>query len=741
MDADALLEGLTPAQREAATHVDGPLLILAGAGSGKTRVLTRRVGYLLSLGIPPGQILAITFTNKAAGEMRGRVEEVTGRKLRDFGRFADFHPTICTFHSLCLRVLRLYADKLGVPDNFVIYDTADQTAAVKQAIKLADVSSTNFSPAACRERISNAKNKLLTADRFTEGAADFFGRNVAKIYRFYEKILRDNGALDFDDLLMLACLGLRDNAKVLKKLQDRFRYVLIDEYQDTNHAQYLLAHMLAQNGRNIAVVGDPDQSIYAWRGADISNILNFEDDYPDAKIVRLEQNYRSTQNILDAASALIANNTRRKEKRLFTDKGAGPKLRVLHCQDEHDEADQVARWLRVRQAAGTPWGETAVFYRMNSLTRVMEEALRRHQIPYQIARGTEFYNRREIKDALAYLKIVANPADEVSLERVINSPTRGIGKTTVNALQAFAREQQITLDAATRRAGDVSALNARAVAAVDRFAKLMAGWRELLHGRPAAGDAEVDGMFAAVADESAPGTVRAVLEAVLRDSGLDAQAKKDDPTSESQVANLAELVSSAAEFDREQPEATLLDYLAQTALLGDADSVEEGGGQVTLMTLHAAKGLEFPAVAMIGLEMDCLPHSRSAGDPDQLEEERRLAFVGITRAQEHLMLSRAAVRTVRGERLPQAQSTFLKELPPELLDVEDRTGVNDLPTYGDRRPAAGKSGLSPGQQVKHFKFGPGRVVEVDDLGKRATVDFAKFGRKNLMLEYAKLTPA
>jgi DNA helicase-2/ATP-dependent DNA helicase PcrA len=662
--------------------------------------------------------------------MRERVETVTGKKLRDFGRFADFHPTICTFHSLCLRILRLYAEELGVPDNFVIYDSADQTAAIKSAIKEADVSSTNFSPAVCREHISNAKNKLQTADRFSQDATDFFTRNLAKIYRFYEKTLRDNGAVDFDDLLMIACRGLRDNPKVLAKMQDRFRYILIDEYQDTNHAQYLLAHMLAQGKRNIAVVGDPDQSIYAWRGADISNILNFEDDYPDAKIVRLERNYRSTQNILDAATALISQNTQRKDKRLYTDKGAGPKLKVVHCQEEHDEADQVARWLTVRHAAGTPWGEMAVFYRMNSLTRVMEEALRRHKVPYQIVRGTEFYNRREIKDALAYLKAIANPADEVALERIINTPTRGIGKTTINALQSFARSQSITFDAAIGRAADVPGLAARAVTAVGRFAELMQGWRELLHGKPA----DSSEMFST--ETVAAGTVQAVLESVIRKSGLETQAKKDDPTGDAQQANLAELISSAAEFDREQPEGTLLDFLAQSALVGDAD-VPTPEGQVTLMTLHAAKGLEFPVVAMIGLEMDCLPHSRASGDPDQLEEERRLAFVGITRAQEHLMLSRAAVRTVRGERLPTATSMFLKELPGTLLEVEDRTGTDDLPNYTGNAQRQ-KSSLTPGQRVRHFKFGLGTVVDVDDLGKRATVDFTQWGKKTLMLEYAKL---
>ena len=732
-EQEALLEGLTPEQRAAATHVDGPMLILAGAGSGKTRVLTRRVGYLLGLGIPPGQLLAITFTNKAAGEMRHRVEEVTGRRLRDFGRFADFHPTICTFHSLCLRLLRTYSDRLDVPDDFVIYDTADTTAALKQALKDADVSSTNFTPGTCREAISNAKNRLLTADAFAKDVGDFFGKTVARVYKHYEKILRQNKALDFDDLLMVACHKLRDHPKVLASLQEKFRYVMIDEYQDTNHAQYLLAHMLAARPpHNLAVVGDPDQSIYAWRGADMTNILNFEDDYPAAKIVLLEQNYRSTSRILDAASALIAHNTQRKEKGLKTDKGTGPPIRCVACQDEHDEADQVARWLMTRKAAGLGWDEMAVFYRMNALTRVLEEALRRHKIPYQIARGTEFYNRKEVKDTLAYLKAVANPADEVSLERIINVPPRGISKPTVAALVTHARGRDLPLVAALDQAAEVPGLNKRAVQSVLKFAQQLENWRRL-----GSNEGGVD-LFAQSEGAEARGTVQTTMENVLRDSGLDALFHKLDPAGEKERANAAELVTTAAEFDQEQPDGTLLDYLTQTALLSDADAVKEGGA-VTLMTLHAAKGLEFPAVAMVGLEQDCLPHSRAAGDPEQLEEERRLAFVGITRAQEHLMLSHAKVRTIHGTRTPQARSQFLRELPDDLLDHEDRTGVDFA--YSPSAPTPSTGGFRAGSRVRHRVFGPGKIVQIDDLGKKAVVDFAAKGRKTLVLEHARLQPA
>ncbi len=428
---EQLLEGLTVPQREAVAHVDGPLLIIAGAGSGKTRVITRRGEYLISQGIVPNQILAITFTNKAAGEMKSRVSAVSDRPVRDFGRLDQHWPTICTFHSLCLRILRHYHEMLGLPANFTIYDSSDQTKIVKEAIKLLELSTTNFNPSTVHSTISDAKNKLITAEQFAANSRDFYTQTVARIYTKYQSLLTANNALDFDDLILKVVHGFRDQPQMLAELQQRFQYILIDEYQDTNHAQYMLAHALALRHRNMCVVGDPDQSIYAWRGADIRNILEFEKDYPDARIVKLEQNYRSTKRILQLASSLIARNTRRKEKLLWTENGEGDKATIALCQDEHDEAAWVAGQLMAMQKAGIDWSSMAVFYRINALSRVIEDGLRRAGIPYQIARGVEFYNRKEIKDVLAYLRVISNPADEVALVRILNTPPRGIGASSV----------------------------------------------------------------------------------------------------------------------------------------------------------------------------------------------------------------------------------------------------------------------------------------------------------------------
>ncbi len=435
---DELLAGLTEPQRRAVTHVDGPLLIIAAAGSGKTRVITRRVAYLLSQGIEPSSVLAITFTNKAAGEMKQRIAAASTVAIRDWGRLDQPWPIICTFHSLCLRILKFYAGVIGLPANFSVFDAADQSRLIKEAIKSLELPATQFVPGAVHGTISNAKNKLIDAKSFAEQAGDFFSRAVARIYLKYQQLLQQNAALDFDDLLMRTTQALRDHPQILKELQERFSYILIDEYQDTNHAQYILAHALAMKHRNLCVVGDPDQSIYAWRGADVGNILDFEKDYPDALVVRLEQNYRSTKTILAIADALIGHNKRRKEKKLWTDNAQGEKARVLLCQDEHDEANAVKEELAGLNRTGVPWSKMAIFYRMNSLSRVMEDALRRGGIPYQIARGVEFYGRKEIKDVLAYLRVIANPSDQVSLERIVNVPARGIGNNSLKLVEAFA---------------------------------------------------------------------------------------------------------------------------------------------------------------------------------------------------------------------------------------------------------------------------------------------------------------
>jgi DNA helicase-2/ATP-dependent DNA helicase PcrA len=731
LKSEQLLEDLTPPQREAATHVDGPLLIVAGAGSGKTRVITRRVAYLASLGIPPSSICAITFTNKAAGEMKQRISALLERPLRDFGRLDQPWPTICTFHSLCLRVLRHYAPRIGLPPNFSIYDTADQNKLMKEAIKALDISSTNFAPSTVHGTISNAKNQLVSAEGYAQNAGGFYERTVARIFTKYQQLLNQNNALDFDDLLLRTAQAFRDHPEVLKELQERFQYLLIDEYQDTNHAQYVIAHALALRHRNICVVGDPDQSIYAWRGADIQNILDFEKDYPDAKVVRLEQNYRSTQSILRIASALIARNKRRKEKGLWTENAGGEPALLLLCQDEHDEADQVMKQLReLHDKHGYDWSKMAVFYRMNSLSRVMEDALRRANIPYQIARGVEFYNRKEIKDVLAYLRVVANPNDEVSLTRIANFPARGLSDNTIKQMSAYAVGHGISLFAAMEQADQVPGLTARAQKSAKQFVELVNSWRRLAE------------------QTNVPHAVQGVMEKVVTQSGLEAALKKEGGEEQAELANVGELINSAAEYDQENPEGSLLEYLAIISLVSDVDHLKGSGGAVTLMTLHAAKGLEFPVVAMIGLEEGVLPHSRAANSPDEMEEERRLCFVGITRAQERLILSRAAFRTIRGLRERTVTSPFLYEMPEEDLREIDRTSLDTLDdratqrrrARNEERVLAGR--FRKGQLVRHPSFGVGRIAEVSDTGTqaRAVVEFNTAGRKTLILQYARLEP-
>jgi DNA helicase II / ATP-dependent DNA helicase PcrA len=1100
IDVEKLLEDLTPPQRQAATHVDGPLLIVAGAGSGKTRVITRRVAYLVHQGIVPASILAITFTNKAAGEMKHRVGQVLGRPLHDFGKLDQRWPTICTFHSLCLRILRHYADRIGLPANFTIYDSADQTRLIKDALKLLDMSSTNFAPASVHGAISNAKNQLLSPDAYSRQANDFYARQVARIYTKYQQLLTQNNALDFDDLLLRTTDVYRQHPDVLAELQERFQYIMIDEYQDTNHAQYVLAHALALKHRNMCVVGDPDQclppgtpirtpggerpieqiaagdlvdsaigwgksspmkvgramvnpykgklvrirttdgdellatpnhlcfarlrveaslnytclmwkrgvgycigttrgvraskdgelcsglqvranqevadaiwilhasespaecrfyehfysvsygiptmvffvrgrrmemtqdwvdrlyrevdtdaaaqrlmedryldrryphhrpggvtrssggvkdaawsrrhvlftvfggprpytvrpwhehriqlvttdqalrqsatgrfnvrdgargtwrietsrkdyddgvalarevkslhedmelisrarlapeksfhfmpashilpgmvvpvdrdgridscivesvswedyegpvydlsipetrnyvaggivvhnSIYAWRGADIQNILDFEKDYPDATVVRLEQNYRSTKTILAIASKLIANNTQRKDKTLWTQNADGERAMVAICQDEYDEARWVTDELqKLHEKGGHAWNEIAIFYRMNALSRVMEDALRRANVPYQIARGVEFYNRKEIKDVLAYSRVVANPNDEVSLARIVNVPTRGLGDQSIKQLQTFAVGNAISLWQALERAGEVSGVSSRAVNSARQFVELVNQWREL-----AAGNARTNDIFSAK-----KGPVQTIMEDVFRRSGMEASLKKahaGEEKGEGAIENVEQLITSAAEYDGGNPEGTLSEYLSMISLVSDTDHLKDAGGAVTLMTLHAAKGLEFPVVAMIGMEEGVLPHSRARGSPAELEEERRLCFVGITRAQQRLIMTKAAYRTMRGLRERTVTSPFLTEMPPEAMEVTDRTGM----AYEFNGPVPERSGrrFRRGQLVRHPTFGIGRIADINDMGPqtRAIVEFNAAGRKTLILEHARL---
>ncbi len=724
VESETLLEGLTEPQRQAVCHVDGPLLIIAAPGSGKTRVITRRVGYLISLGIPASAILALTFTNKAAGEMRQRVSDVCQRPVRDFGRLDQSWPTICTFPSLCLRILRHYAGTFGLPPNFSIFDSSDQKKLIKEATGALDLSSNNFPHATVHATISNAKNQLLSAEDFARQADDFYHRTVARIYTKYQAMLKRNNALDFDDLQLFAAQAFREHPGVLSELQERYQYILIDEYQDTNHAQYVIAHVLAQTNRNLCVVGDPDQSIYAWRGADIQNILDFETDYPDATVVKLERNYRSTGTILAIAGSLIANNSQRKDKKLWTENEEGEKARLFLCQNEHDEAGVVARELREEHARGRDWGRMAVFYRMNALSRVLEEHLMREQVPYKIARGTEFYNRKEIKDVLAYLRVIANPDDEVSLTRIINVPARGIGPGSVKQMSAYAIAKGLTLWGAMEAAGEMQGLSSRASNAIRTFTATIARWRAMAEktgGVP--GD---------------KGVVQALMEDVVKTSGMEATLRKLDPDAENEMPNVNELINAAAEYDRENPEGSLVDYLARVSLVSDADHMQGGGGAVTLMTLHAAKGLEFPVVAMIGLEEGILPHSRSRESEKDLEEERRLCFVGITRAERQLILTKAAYRTMRGVRERTVTSPFLNEMPQDKIEIHDRTDL-DFASDDDESGMAGRR-FRKGQLVRHPTFGIGRIAAISNTGQHAhaTVEFNAAGRKTLVLQYARL---
>jgi len=744
--ADPLLAGLTAPQQEAVVHIDGPLLVLAGPGSGKTRVITRRVAHLVQrVGIAPWNVLAITFTNKAAAEMRERIGLLlTERQARAV--------TIATFHSLCARLLRQYADKLGLPPGYSIYDTADQKRAMKQALEDLEISSKNFPPATMLAAISNAKNELIGPEAFARNAANFYDRTVAKCYTRYAEILQKNQAMDFDDLLLKTVELMREHPDTLTELRDRFQYVLIDEYQDTNHAQFMIANALASQHKNIMATGDPDQSIYGWRGANIRNILEFEDHYPDPTIVRLEQNYRSTRMILQTADALIRNNRGRKHKELWTENGAGDPVQIVTCYDERAEARWVVDAFRkLHDGQGVPWGHMAVFYRVNSLSRVMEEELRDGGVPYQIARGTAFYDRKEIKDAVAYLRTVANPADEVNILRIINTPARGISAATIKQMQAYSLAENTPVDAILANPLLLTAANSRAQNAIAKFDKMIQGWKKTV---------EEDGQ-----QGKERTSLRYFVERVLRESGLEDLYRNDnsDPDQD-RLANLGELVSSAQQFEQEMlveiqadsdgrdTDAPLKDkllaFLERIALIADIDGLASADqGQVTLMTLHAAKGLEFPAVAMIGFEDGLLPHQRANTDDKELEEERRLAFVGITRAMRQLYLTHARSRTIFGQTQATMRSRFFDELPESAVEhVQPDGGLGDGghdPFAGRelRSVAAKQASLFPaGTKVRHPQFGIGTVLDIQAMGSitRASVRFNTHGRKTLILQYANL---
>ncbi|HYV34267.1 MAG TPA: UvrD-helicase domain-containing protein [Gemmataceae bacterium] len=732
-----LLDDLTPAQREAVTHFEGPLLVIAGAGSGKTRVITRRVAWLLEQGVKPWQILAITFTNKAAGEMRQRVEAlVPGNRV-----------WVSTFHSLGARLLRQYATRLGLDPKFTIYDQGDRVKMVKNALGAADIDHVRFTPETIQAAISKAKNQLLTPDKYSSKAGDFFARTAAHVYPIYEKKMRDANAVDFDDLLIWPALALQNNAELRAELDERFRFVLIDEYQDTNQAQYVIARGLSIDQRNLCVVGDPDQSIYRWRSADIRNILEFEHDYPDARVITLDKNYRSTQLILDAANSLIRKNRQRKPKELVTEKGEGMPVRVATFETGRHEADTIAEEIKAAVEQGRrTYRDFALFLRINALSRTLETAFLEKRIPYQIVRGLAFYERKENKDILAYLRLLLNTRDNLSFERAVNEPARGIGKVSLEHLRNYAEPRELSLLAAALEVQKIPAIKGKAAAGLREFASLIVELQKHL-------DAPPDELMRLVIERSGYG-------AMLLGSG-------DEDDSE-RLANIEELITAAGQFAAEDSSRTIADFLEGVTLASDVDGWDEKQDCVSVMTLHAAKGLEFPVVYMVAVEQGLLPHERSLSESEELEEERRLCFVGMTRAKEELNLCHARMREFRGQTLYVVPSMFLDELPTEGVEIADlsgsyaaqaipawRSGPADadegwaaagIPMRSKSTPRSEKSSDSgqeyiEGMVVEHEAYGKGRVVAVHGYGAMRTVKirFGAAGERSFRAEKAKLT--
>jgi len=758
---DALLDGLNPEQRAAVVHEGSPLLIVAGAGSGKTRVLTHRIAYLLAArDVAPQEILAITFTNKAAGEMASRVAALVGPRAR--------FMWVMTFHSACVRILRREAKRFGYPSSFSIYDQADSQRLMALTCRELELDAKQFPPKAMAAQVSNLKNELIDYETFASRAQTARDKALAEAYGEYQRRLVAAGAMDFDDLIMVTVNLFQALPEVAQEYRRRFRHVLVDEYQDTNHAQYVLVRELVSGGSplfssrtdaadrpgdplppsavpargddppeppELCVVGDADQSIYAFRGATIRNIEEFEKDYPDAKVILLEQNYRSTQNILAAANAVVSVNRGRKPKNLWSDQGAGPPIVGYVADNEHDEAAFVAEEVdRLTDADRATPGEVAVFYRTNAQSRVFEEVFIRVGLPYRVVGGVRFYERREVRDLLAYLRLIANPADEVSLRRVLNVPKRGIGDRAEEYVAASAQRERTTFAEALARPADVPGLAARSASAIEGFNTLIAELRELADTVP-------------VAD---------LTEAVLDRTGyVEALEQSSDLQDASRVENLEELVSVAREFDGIHEDGTLAEFLEQVSLVADADEIPEGedhGGLVTLMTLHTAKGLEFPVVFLTGMEEEVFPHQRSLTNAKELEEERRLAYVGITRAEQRLYLTRALTRNWWGRPSFHKQSRFLTEIPAGLIEwrrdaTAAQSSVMPAQQRMAQRPGTRSPGnravpaLSPGDMVTHDKFGLGTVVSTDGYGDQAEakIDFgADYGVKHLVLRYAPL---
>ncbi|PNG20609.1 DNA helicase PcrA [Streptomyces cahuitamycinicus] len=757
VDTAALLEGLNDNQRAAVVHSGSPLLIVAGAGSGKTRVLTHRIAHLLAeRGVHPGQILAITFTNKAAGEMKERVEQLVGPRANAMW--------VMTFHSACVRILRRESKKLGFTSSFSIYDAADSKRLMALVCRDLDLDPKRFPPKSFSAKISNLKNELIDEEDFAAQAGDGFEKTLAQAYAMYQSRLREANALDFDDLIMTTVNLLRAFPDVAEHYRRRFRHVLVDEYQDTNHAQYALVRELVGTSEHpvdvppeaelppaeLCVVGDADQSIYAFRGATIRNILQFEEDYPDATTILLEQNYRSTQTILSAANAVIERNESRRPKNLWTKAGSGARITGYVADTEHDEAQFVADEIdRLTDAGEAKAGDVAVFYRTNAQSRVFEEVFIRVGLPYKVVGGVRFYERKEVRDVLAYLRVLANPEDSVPLRRILNVPKRGIGDRAEAMIDALSQREKISFPQALKRVDEAYGMAARSTNAVKRFNTLMEDLRTV------------------VESGAGPATV---LEAVLERTGYLAELQAStDPQDETRIENLQELAAVAMEFEQERGEdeqTTLSDFLEQVALVADSDQIpdeEDGDGVITLMTLHTAKGLEFPVVFLTGMEDGVFPHMRALGQAKELEEERRLAYVGITRARERLYLTRSTLRSAWGQPSYNPPSRFLEEIPPAHMEWK-RTGATapasagpvsavaaSLSSSRSRSSASGASGfatrrsaekpvvaLAVGDRVTHDQFGLGTVVAVKGTGgnAEATIDFGEAKPKRLLLRYA-----
>ena len=741
------LEGLNPEQLEATRHFEGPVLVLAGAGSGKTRVLTARVCHLIhEHGVRPDRILAVTFTNKAAGEMRERIGRLLGNDPAGMW--------VGTFHAIGARLLRRHADRLGWDRAFSIFDAEQSLRLMKSVQESVDVDPKRWSPKAIRSEISNAKNQLVDAAEFTsynQGTMDLFVRNVARVYPEYEKSLADQNAFDFDDLLMRPVELLEAHPELLERYRERFAFVLVDEYQDTNKAQFRFIELLAKSHRNLMVVGDDDQSIYGWRGADIRNILDFEKAFPGANVVRLERNYRSTQRILDAANRVISENVQRKGKTLRTERAGGEPVTLVESVDENDEARWIVKEIeaRVGGVPALPYRSIAVLYRTNAQARALEDGLRRAGIPYQVIGSVRFYERREIQDVLAYLRLISNPRDRVAFERVVNYPRRGVGLTSIEHLRRWAEAEGVSLLEAAARADDILELRAGGSRGLRSFADLIQ-------------------RFSARATQA---TIGDLMEELVEDLDLVRHLHEEGPEGEDRARNVAELIAGAVDFDaslaavaaEDADTFTELDlFLQQVALVADVDRLDPHADSVTLMTLHNAKGLEFPIVFVAGMEEGLFPLSRAYDEPDTLEEERRLFYVGITRAEDKLFLSWARQRRRAGDFTYNAASSFLEALPPELLDVRrtERLTVtaSSMPHRGRRAYESSSGGdtryepdpeysmnqdlprFVKGERVVHDTFGSGAVVEISGFGRdlKITVDFDVVGRKKLVLRYAAL---